>query len=80
MSATAAAKESDRISVRIGPKTRQTIEAIKKQFDYKSDAEVFRHALGTQARIGESIARGEKIFVGDEEGNLLKELVFISPA
>ncbi len=80
MSTPETASNSERISVRIGPRTRETIEEIKKQFDYKSDAEVFRHSLGTQARIGESIRRGEKIFVGDGEGKLLKELVFISPA
>ena len=74
------ASRTDKLSVRINPSTRLVIDQIKTQFGYQTDADVLRHALGTQARIGQSIARGERIFVGDSDGKLLKELVFVGPA
>jgi hypothetical protein len=71
--------EENRISLRITPNTREVIDRIKLQFGYRTDADVIRHALGTQLRIGESVIRGERIYVGDTEGRLLKELVFVTP-
>jgi hypothetical protein len=68
----------ERLSIRISPNTRAVINRIKKQFGYTTDADVIRHALGTQVRIGDSVERNEKIYVGDDTGKLLKELVFVS--
>ena len=71
-------KPSSTLSVRITDNTRQVIERIKQQFGYRTDAEVIRHALGTQLRVGQAIERGEKIYVGDEDGRLRVELVFVT--
>jgi hypothetical protein len=71
-------QDQERLSIRISPNTRSVIDEIKGQFGYKTDADVIRHALGTQLRIGESVVKNERIYVGDESGKLLKELVFIN--
>lgn len=72
--------QDERITIRITPATRAVIEAIKRDFGYRTDADVIRHALGTQVRIGESVRNRERIFVGSESGELLKELVFVGPS
>lgn len=66
------------VSLRLTPESRNTLEKIKKMFGYSTDADAIRHALGTQLRIGESVTRGERIFIGDDDGRLLRELVFVA--
>lgn len=66
------------VSLRLTPESRSTLEKIKKMFGYSTDADAIRHALGTQLRIGESVTRGERVYIGDDHGNLLKELVFVT--
>ncbi|TNJ48483.1 hypothetical protein [Phaeobacter sp. B1627] len=75
----AAPKEptEERISVRISPKTRQLMNEIKTAFGFKTDADVIRYALSTQHRIGQSLQRNERIYVGDQDNNILSELVFV---
>lgn len=68
---------SERLSMRLSANSRNVINEIKKNLGYKSDADVIRHALGTQARIGEAVRDGQRIYIGDKEGRLLKELVFV---
>ncbi len=66
------------VSLRLTPESRNTLDRIKHMFGYTTDADAIRHALGTQLRIGESVKRGERVFIGDDDGRLLKELVFIT--
>ena len=74
-----ASGSTDRVTIRISAPARSAIDEIKKNMGYKTDADVIRYALGTQRRIAESIAKQERIFIGTDEGELLRELSFPFP-
>ncbi|MEM1265665.1 MAG: hypothetical protein AAGI50_06570 [Pseudomonadota bacterium] len=40
-------------------------------------SEVIRHALGALLRMAEAERDGERVYVGDRDGRLTRELVFV---
>jgi len=68
-------KTGDKLTLRLSPDARASLEWISQQYGNVSLAEVIRKALSTEKFLLEQRAKGASILIEDNSGRM-KELIF----